>query len=530
MRSKITLAALALALFATGHISRGQAMLKDLSVGSASSAPEKFVQANGSMYFVTTGANYVHRVWKSDGTANGTVILKDSIITTNVGNVVIPIIMNDTLYYVVNPNGSPSGVNRASLWKSDGTTAGTVLIDSLVTNSPLSSGGAGYAQPRNYIAVGNKLFFQMGKGDGLELWVTDGTTGGVHQVIDLAPGSSGSAVLSGAFDAPMGAYNGKVYFQGTTSGFSGDNELYVSDGTAAGTMLVKDINPGSSNGNGSQPSNWIVYNNELYFYANGGTGATGIWKTDGTSAGTVFIAAGSFTHPVIFKNEIYFENGNSIWKTDGTAAGTVLAINNCTSIRGANSDYLIAAYYTSISVSPYIAWHYSRTDGTTADTISTNAGYGASFVVLNNKMYNYGVSATNGLWSSDGTETGSGQLATNISQYFFAFNGNLYYSGWGTGTGYELWWLNVSSLGVSQLGKDQDISVYPNPSSGIFYIENSTEGSLSVNVFSLTGERVALQTAGQSGKLDLSYLPNGLYFLQCALNGHTKTQKIIINK
>ncbi|MDT9313919.1 ELWxxDGT repeat protein, partial [Limnospira sp. Paracas R14] len=56
--------------------------------------------------------------------------------------------------------------------------------------------------------------------------------------------------------------------------------------TQAGTVLLKDINPGTGN---SSPSNFTVVNDTLYFTANDGTNGTELWKSDGTQAGTVLL-------------------------------------------------------------------------------------------------------------------------------------------------------------------------------------------------------------------------------------------------
>ena len=70
--------------------------------------------------------------------------------------------------------------------------------------------------------------------------------------------------------------------------FVGDNgktgrELYRTDGTAAGTVLVKDINAKTQ---GSNPANLVVADGATYFTASDGHA---LWKTDGTAAGTVQI-------------------------------------------------------------------------------------------------------------------------------------------------------------------------------------------------------------------------------------------------
>ncbi len=105
-----------------------------------------------------------------------------------------------------------------------------------------------------------------------------------------------------------------------------------SDGTTAGTVLVKDINPGAGH---AFPSNFTEVNGTLYFTADNGTGGVELWKSNGTEAGTVLVKE---INPMGSADPGYLTNvngtlffaandgttGYELWKSDGTAAGTVL--------------------------------------------------------------------------------------------------------------------------------------------------------------------------------------------------------------
>lgn len=126
-------------------------------------------------------------------------------------------------------------------------------------------------------------------------------------------------------------YNGKLYFTATTPGATPAilTEPYVTDGTTKGTQLLKNIHP---TGN-SDAECFFEFNNEIYFRANDGTNGSELWKSNGTEAGTVMVrdirtgAAGSFPHNFVsFKNHLYFLAQGSVfaelWRTDGTSNGT----------------------------------------------------------------------------------------------------------------------------------------------------------------------------------------------------------------
>jgi len=81
-------------------------------------------------------------------------------------------------------------------------------------------------------------------------------------------------------------------------------------------FLVKDIYPGSF---GSYLGFVTALGNTLFFWANDGVNGYGLWKSDGTTAGTVLVA------DISFGDQAYDGvNGYELWKSDGTAAGTVL--------------------------------------------------------------------------------------------------------------------------------------------------------------------------------------------------------------
>ena len=104
-------------------------------------------------------------------------------------------------------------------------------------------------------------------------------------------------------------------------------ELWQTDGTAAGTTLLKDINPGpaSSGGDALERAGGL-----LYFSAQDATGRYDLWKSDGTAAGTVKLTTNATSSSQIgLRNAVDFDGiailatAQGVFRSDGTAAGTI---------------------------------------------------------------------------------------------------------------------------------------------------------------------------------------------------------------
>ncbi len=136
------------------------------------------------------------------------------------------------------------------------------------------------SQPAYLTDVGGTLFFTANDGtNGYELWKSDGTQAGTVLVKDIWPGSLPSSPWSSRSD--LTNVNGTLFFV-AADGVHG-SELWKSDGTEAGTVLVKDIWPGSDPSSCySGPSSLTNVNGTLFFIANDGTHGYELWKSDGT--------------------------------------------------------------------------------------------------------------------------------------------------------------------------------------------------------------------------------------------------------
>jgi ELWxxDGT repeat protein len=122
-------------------------------------------------------------LWRSDGTAEGTTLLKRIDLRHRQHSILPPsfIPAGDTLFF-----WEDDGVHGAELWATDGTAEGTRLVHDIAP-------GRRHARPAFLAAVGDTLFFTAMDGEhGLELWESDGTAGGTRLVEDIFPGPEGS--------------------------------------------------------------------------------------------------------------------------------------------------------------------------------------------------------------------------------------------------------------------------------------------------------------------------------------------------
>jgi ELWxxDGT repeat protein len=312
-----------------------------------------------------------------------------------------------------------------TLWVTDGTVAGTAAASQF-----MSEPSAAY--------LNGKVFFNGYDAlHGIELWVSDGTVAGTYMLKDINPGvqsSSPGGSKNGFFQ--VGKY---IYFKAFTNPYG--EELWKTDGTEAGTQLVKDINPGTAS---SAPllsrggyKNYL--DSTVYFIANDGVNGTELWKSDGTDAGTVMvkdISPGSAS--TIFASKPQFirldsllfftaddnVHGMELWRTNGTSSGTFMVkdVNPSGSSFDVNGELNHLVFKHTLYFHPDYWNILYATDGTTVGTQGVAAlpsaeltRYGNNAVIYNDKFFftgSDGSSFGQQIWESDGTPSGTHQFVS----------------------------------------------------------------------------------------------------------------------
>jgi len=308
-------------LWRSDGTAEGTYLLRDIFPGEQSSQAGILTRGERLIYFVASDGVHGREPWVTDGTPAGTHMILDVYRGPRDSEPYRLHTVGDTLYF--------SALNERAgeeLWRSDGTADGTAIVRDIVP-------GTGSAEPYYKSDAGGKLFFSASDGiHGFELWVTDGSSEGTRMVRDIAPvmGENPSSTPSQLYAA------GALLYFTARSGATG-TELWRSDGTDDGTFMVSDLFPGPASGN---PGNFCALGDALLFSAETPNHGIELWRTGGTAASTVLVKefaagakSGSPTGMVAINekqavfsawDEVY---GVELWITDGTERGTRLLRN-----------------------------------------------------------------------------------------------------------------------------------------------------------------------------------------------------------
>lgn len=487
----------------------GTRLVRDINRGQASSVPSgrdhaRLASANGVLLFAATDGAHGTELWRSDGTADGTTLLVDTapgigLDGLRLGDTTSPIAAfgsGAVLFFSADRREQPP---HLIVWRSDGTTPGTTAIGAI----PF---GEGWTAPGNLTAVGDIAYFSYGTAAASALWKVDGD--GLERLVDL----TGAALQTGAFTAAgdrllflaptEGAGCGLWRSDGTIAGSAlvrdhaatpgqcpfdaatsapgtylvargaeallaatdtvRGTELFASDGTTAGTHLVRDINDASARTQGTfiDLADAIALDDALLFNATVDPSVTRLWRSDGTTDGTEELAAvgmdagGVVGDRVVFSG--YDHQGPALWTSDGTVAGTTRVLSLPASGEGVATP---AGFFLSLDFGGDGS-QLLVSDGTATGTIplltfptrhiTRLAGYGAgvAIAVRDAEMLE--------LWTSDGTPVGTRYLGTlplrrSFVRDMLEVDGTLYFTLANAGQGPELWRSDGTRSGTTRV-------------------------------------------------------------------------------
>jgi ELWxxDGT repeat protein len=522
------------------------------------------------------GAFASAQLWRSDGTAAGTFSVAPA---TSQQYPLFQRVGNHVLFY------GTDAQNNVQVMSSD-VTAGNVV--QLTTGTQPSN--VSFTRAIYHATIAGFAYFSLSDGPQTttwSVWRTDGTVAGTRRLGGIPPidqsepgltrvagdstaiyietyagnpdvraslyeydaGSDTARALTTAFYSSLTdgflAGGGALYFA-TNDPVKGD-EPWISNGTAAGTHLIANLNPEISD-SGSSPESFVALNGKLVFAADDGVHGRELWTSDGTNAGTVLFsdvnpgaASSDPSHLFVSNSALYFfaTDANGKQNFMRLAANTVppqTLTSNLTPPPPAQFGIVTCQQDTPAVLNGLVYFAANdgtsgtelwSTDGTAAGThmVADIASGGLSsdpcnLTVFNSHLY---FSATgpagNELWTSDGTSAGTLQVvdiaqgtAGSSPTGLTVFNGALYFGGYDS-TKAQLWKTDGSASGTTALGE-----IIPNAGAYVVPV-GAVNNKLLIEVFTFDS-----QTAGYTSHLwttdgtpaggaDLGVSPSGAVFI-----------------
>lgn len=355
----------------------GTSIVADINAGTASSNIEQIVTMNGQIFFTADDGEHGEELWAWDGTSFR--MVKDIYAGPERSRIDNLTVVGNTLYFAATDKD-----HGEELWKSDGTASGTVMVKEFTPGTDSSSVSTTYA-------YNGKLIVSIVDGASVnKLWITDGTAGGTQILADIQ-GSEGYVELDDI-----------VYFTARNS--THGDEIFKTDGTAAGTTLAIEMAPGPDS---TDFGSLTVWRDKLWFSAEiSAAQPEALYSSDGNAATLlVDIDPGSTDdfirglQPLLSLDRMIFlgqtdANGLELWMTDGTAAGTQIVAEQTPGTVSSIAYYLSdvvefnnAIYWNACSASTCELMRYTVNDHASVVVASPETFYARSFTVFDNKLF-----------------------------------------------------------------------------------------------------------------------------------------------
>ena len=370
-------------LWRTDGTANGTYLVKDVYPGASGSSISSLAAYKDTLYFNAsapgTPSTYL-ALWKSDGTDTGTVKVPSGSATAY-SSVNYLTVCNGWLYF-----SAYNATVGQELFRTNGS--------SVVLMKDIDPGNTGSA-PMSLVAVDTILYFTATGYNGRELHRCYGTTATTGLIRDLYPIQTDAQINN------MTAVGNTLFFTAQESPNYGDIELFKCKGTSI--SRVKDIWAGAAGS--SQPTNFYAWNNKLYFSANDNISGYELWVSDATSNGTLMLKdvnngtlGSGITSIAEYKGGVLFNANEPIlkdelWRSAGDSSKTKLVKDI-----GTNSPYSSAprkltnvggkVFFTTEPYSSYGDMFYS--DGVVANEITINSSYYGqpdNWMSFNGKVY-----------------------------------------------------------------------------------------------------------------------------------------------
>lgn len=501
-------------LWKTNGTQTGTTQVSDIVPGFEGSSPFSFQEFNGFLYFTAFSSATGRELYRTDGTT--TTLFKEFNVGPGSGFDLSAdrhkfIVLNNKMYFFARDNNG-----SYDLWRTDGTTTGTQKM--------VDVNGFGLGDKDRFIEVNGELYFVMDDDNentiGSELYKYNETTNAVTLVKDI---NLNNGTTSGIHVGFLTKFDNKLFFRADNGSTIG---LYVSDGTSNGTFLVENTTPL----NYQQPRKLFVFNNELYFIAfksGAGQDLLKCKKNNNIYTLEVVYNTNANGNPAlnpfnffglndycIYNNELYF------------VAREQTAPNN-------GSIYQI---YKTNGVGAQIAFSIS-----TANVGNTSGNDIHNFIIYDNKLFfmmtslimpepelwvgNFADGSITRLTNYSGPDTQPQGL--RVDRTPIIYNNNLYFSGFTSTNGEELWKLSTSDLSVNSNIISENLKIYPNPTANFLNIEIHNTTNFKIEIYDVLGKKVA--SFLNQKKLNIAHLNNGIYVVK-SINLETnasQSQKII---
>ncbi|WP_248724392.1 YCF48-related protein [Seonamhaeicola sp. ML3] len=317
-----------------------------------------FTSSNNQVFFVANDVTHGDEIWVSDGTKQGTHIVKDIFTGPFSSSPKNLFVFKNELYFSAN-----NGFTGNELWKTDGTQAGTSLVKNIYEKLRASS------SINSFTIFNDELFFlaSNNRGNSTQIWKTNGTAEGTLMVYDANTQIKNLIVANDKmyfvasnklwefensnnvnqlnideyyFIDELNSFNNELYFITNTS--SRQSIRFYRRDVSGNNIMLKEFNQPQYGDidihNFTQVGSLVYFSITTDFNSDNDTDV--LWKTDGTPSGTVPVKSfywdrhwskSNISDFIDFNGNLYFNGGrqneSKLWKSDGSEQGTIQALN-----------------------------------------------------------------------------------------------------------------------------------------------------------------------------------------------------------